>query len=160
MARYKSTIIRIFILLGVLLGGFTVFLVVSLFVSESTPRGPYPTIPGPESSELIQQVSGTIVHAESPEQVRAIVLPERNSIPIPVNSPMNTIWAVSGPDSVGRIVYLEESDHDPFESFSLILASISGGKPETILTRTTKSILHRTKDEAENPLSDTRDIAL
>ena len=71
------------------------------------------TVPGPETSELLPAVGGYIVLNEPPRGITAIHLPTlKENIVKPQGRPNDndsaTIHALSGPDSEGRVAYVED----------------------------------------------------
>lgn len=100
--------------------------------------GAGPTVPGPETPELIPRLKGAICTDPSPNAVLTH-LPDLKSRPIAAASPETatvfpSIYTVSEPDRTGRVVYVENRMGTP-ATHSLLMTTGSGKPPRSFFVR-------------------------
>lgn len=109
------------------------FLWLILIGAASAPRK-FPTVDGPESTQLIEKTKGYILWAETVKGmtwIKEISLPklEEKKITIPN---VEIIHDVTGPDDEGRIAYF--SDTKFMKSYVVALTTLSGQKHEVLFS--------------------------
>jgi hypothetical protein len=84
-------------------------LVLCMEWGSGPPKDPPTTIDGPENEELAATVHGWIVALHAPSKLEVTALPglERSTIELP-----DETYRVSGPDELGRVVYVSSAPHD------------------------------------------------
>lgn len=108
------------------------FLVPDSFLPRQGP--PLPTIDGPEDPGLVRDVRGTLVVIDREDQshLQLVSLPslERRSIAV-----QSRTTDASGPDSDGRVVYVQEEDDQGREAYHLRIVSLVDGSDMLLVTR-------------------------
>src|SRR5271156_3082699 len=71
------------------------------------------TVPGPESDSLLPAAKGFIILEQAPGGILAVQLPTLRKTTVRPQSPDNfadmaIIYALSGPDNLGRVAYIED----------------------------------------------------
>jgi len=87
------------------------------------------SVPGPESDNLLRKTTGFILRNEAPDSIVALQLPSlKTSVVLPPGKGRQedpgTIHTLSGPDSEGRIVYVEDHFFVPDDKRRHVLKTI------------------------------------
>jgi hypothetical protein len=98
------------------------------------PGPPLPTVDGPEEPELLREARGTLVvlDREDPSHLQVVSLPSLEQRRIAV---ANHTTDISGPDSDGRVVYIQEEGDYRGDAHCLRVASLVNGSDRLLLTR-------------------------
>lgn len=114
-------------------------MVMGLGLLRGMTGGPAPTVPGPEASDLLPKLKGTIV-LNPPGQVEAIQLPSLKQRILATASPStNTVFpsihTVSAPDAAGKVIYVENRMSSPTPSTHALMLADGKSPPRTFFTR-------------------------
>ena len=95
--------------------GYWVYVAPNWYIwrNSKKPREPDPTIDGPEARDILGRITGYVVIARGTSEIVALSLPTmRETVVRPEPKEETdfypTIHAISGPDSEGRIAYIED----------------------------------------------------
>ena len=89
------------------LGHLTILALVVTLGACGGREDPLPTVPGPEAADLIKGMSGYIVIDRPRGGIVAVALPSLEEVVIRAPNEHEAIYALSGPDGDGRIVFVE-----------------------------------------------------
>jgi len=95
--------------------GYWVYVAPNWYIWKNSkkPREPEPTIDGPEARDIVGRVTGYVVIARGAREIVALSLPTMRESLVRRTSADDadfapTVHAISGPDSEGRIAYIED----------------------------------------------------
>jgi hypothetical protein len=115
-------------------------LILPLLACSMTKPDPVKTVDGPEASDLASRVSGYVLMSEPVGGIIGVKLPTLEKII--VRAPDKGAWpviALGGPDTVGRIVFIEQNVANKIDDFTLKTIKVDGSDEQLILSRTGKN---------------------